>query len=593
MRTGMQWVIVLLCISVGAQASVHDHLFANDFDVPPDAPANANDAARFLTQATFGPTPADIARVMAVGYGEWIDEQLGRIATHGGPTVAAVVDARTAGVATVSQQQRLNRFFWQAVYAPDQLRQRMAFALSQIFVVSDASSAINQDVVPMAYYQDLLADDAFVPYRMLLEDATYSPTMGKYLNTYRNLKPSATTSPDENYAREVMQLFSIGLILRNADFSPVLDGANNPIPTYDQSVIAHTAKVFTGFTYADAPTGSGPPSYTGVNFYGGGLTYVAQASRMACWGTELAPPLWYAPPTHDQTRHDLTGDNGTIGGGDPKVVLSNQPIPSGQTCAQDVSDELDIIAAHQNVAPFISRQLIQRFVTSNPSPGFIQRVAGVFDSSNGDLGDVIKAILLDSEARNPPALGNGDSYGKLREPVLRLTALWRAFNAVAPVPDAYGEIKMIGSGGFAGNFAQAPLESPTVFNFYLPDYQQPGTFADNGLYSPELQITNESTTYTAAGRYYDFIANAYQGMTTPPVDRPLIDLSTLVANLGTPTAVADTLNAKLLYGTMSANMHTTIANLVGGAFSASATPQEKAWSALYVTVLSPEFATQR
>lgn len=580
MKTGIRiaagW---LASVTLTVHASVHDHLFANGFQAPPDAPASANDAARFLTQATFGPTAADIARVMALGYGEWIEEQLGKPATLSEPTVEAVVNARTAGAQTVNQQQRLNRFFWQAVYAPDQLRQRMAYALSQIFVISDASSAINQDIVPMAHYQDLLATDAFGAYGPLLSDVTYNPTMGRYLNAYHNVKGSATTSPDENYAREVMQLFSIGLVLRNMDFSPVLVGGAT-LPTYDQNVITQTAKVFTGFTYMDAPTGSGPPNYTGANFYGGGLSFAGKYSPMACWGTELFPA---SGTGSNNMRHDISA----------KTVLGGITINANQTCAQDLADELVIIAAHQNVAPFIARQLIQRFVTSNPSPAFIQRVATVFDTPGNDLGDVIRAILLDDEARNPPALVNGDAYGKLREPVLRLTALWRAFNALAPVPDAYGEIKMIGSGGFQSNLGQAPLESPTVFNFYLPDYQQPGTFADNGLYSPEFEITNESTTYTAANKYYDFIANGYQGVAGYQNDRPLIDLSSLVADIGTPSTVADTLNDALLYGTMSTDMHAALVTMLGGTFSAGATAQEKAWSALYVTVLSPEFATQR
>jgi len=568
------WVKVasasLACVALSAQASVHDHLFAGGFQVPSDAPASANDAARFLTQATFGPTSADIARVMAVGYGEWLDEQLAEPATLSEPTVEAVVNARTAGAQKVNQQQRLNRFFWQAVYAPDQLRQRMAYALSQIFVVSDASGAINQDIVPMAHYQDLLANDAFGAYGPLLVDVTYNPTMGRYLNAFHNVKGSSSTSPDENYAREVMQLFSIGLIVRNMDFSPVLDGSNNPLPTYDQNVITQTAKVFTGFTYSDAPTSP-------ANFYGGGLTFAAKYSPMACWGTELFAS------TSNNMRHDISAKN----------VLGGATIAANQTCAQDLSDELVIIASHQNVAPFISRQLIQRFVTSNPSPAYIQRIATVFDTAGNDLGDVIRAILLDTEARNPPAFANGDSYGKLREPILRLTALWRAFNAQAPVADAYGEITMIGGGGFQSNFGQAPLESPTVFNFYLPDYQQPGVFAGNNWYSPEFEITNESTTYTAANKYYDFIANGYQGVADYQNDRPLIDLSPLVANIGTPSLVADTLNTALLYGTMSTNMHTTLETMLNGTFSAGATAQEKAWSALYVTVLSPEFATQR
>jgi hypothetical protein len=217
---------------------------------------------------------------------------------------------------------------------------------------------------------------------------------------------------------------------------------------------------------------------------------------------------------------------------------------------------------------------------------------------------VIKAILTDSEARNPPALptpgvgacpsgGNCDSYGKLREPVLRLTAMWRAFNAQAPAPDAYGEIAMIGSGGFQGALGQNFLESPTVFNFYLPDYQLPGVFADNNLYSPEFQITNASSTYTTANLYDSFIAKAYQGMTNPPTNRPLIDLSSLTANVGNPSAMVATINANMLYGTMSPSMSARLTTMLTSLASANASAQEQAWSLIYVTMLSPEYATQR
>ncbi len=573
----MAVILTATVFAPAAGASVHDHLFANTFDIPADAPTSANDAARFLTQATFGPTQADITHLTAVGYNEWIDEQLGKPATLSEPTVEAVVNARTTGGQTVGQSQRRQRWFWQAAYAPDQLRQRMAWALSQIFVVSDASSAINQDIVPMAAYQDLLARDAFGFYRSLLGDVTYNPTMGRYLNAFRNLKPSSSTSPDENYAREVMQLFSVGLIELNLDHSPMLNGGL-PIPTYDQTTITHTAKVFTGFTYSDATTNP-------VRFYSGGLSFATQYAPMACWGTELVPPL-----TMSQTQHDVSGDDGTTG--TPKTVLGNQKIPSNQTCALDLSDELDIISAHQNVAPFISRQLIQRFVTSNPSPAYIQRVATVFESGTGDLGDVIKAILLDTEARTPPVLNNGDSYGKLREPILRLTAMWRAFNAQAPVADQYGEIKMLGTTNFEGSYGQGPLESPTVFNFYLPDYQQPGTFATNNLYSPELQITNESTTYTTANSYYSFTSNAYLGMPTPPTDRPLIDLSALTVYASNPAALIATINADMLYGSMSSTMQSSLIGMIQFGLN-GATPAEKAWSAIYVTLLSPEYTTQR
>jgi uncharacterized protein (DUF1800 family) len=573
-RSAIAYVFALAFAPL-AGATVHDQVFKGHFDIPADQPASVNAAARFLTQATFGPTQADIAYLMAQGYGEWIDEQLSRPATIGEPTVEAIVNAGEKVTNTI----RLNRFFWQAVYAPDQLRQRMAYALSQIFVVSDQASGIgNNYMVPLSQYQDMLAESAFLPYAQVLLNVTWHPIMGRYLNAFHNVKATIvggvqTTSPDENYAREVMQLFSIGLIQRNKDFSPVLQGGQ-PVPTYDQNVITQTAKVFTGFTWSDAPTN--PPS-----FYGGGLTFAGEYAPMACWGTELFPA------SSNQMRHDIT----------VKSVLGGAMIAANQTCAQDVTDELAIIATHPNVAPFISRQLIQRFVESNPSPAYIQRVATVFDAPGNDLGDVIKAILTDPEAVNPPppcGSANCDGYGKLREPVLRLTALWRAFNAQAPAPDPYGQIAMIGNGGFLGSFGQAPLESPTVFNFYLPDYQQPGTFADNGLYSPELQITNESTTYTTADTYYGFTAKAYLGMPSPPTDRPLIDLSALTANASNPAAMVATVNADLFYGSMSAATQTALTAMLAGQIAVkNMTPEEEAWSAIYVAMLSPEFAAQR
>ena len=599
---GRTLAMLLALIAVQtAKASVHDDIFTYGFDIPADAPASTSDAARFLTQATFGPTQADIARLMALGYQEWIDEQLGMPPTLGASTVAAVVNARTAGAQNIGQTQRLNRWFWQATYAPDQLRQRMAFALSQIFVVSDASSAINQDIVPMTAYQDLLATDAFGAYRTLLGDVTYSPTMGKYLNAFHNVKPTCsgappvcTTSPDENYAREVMQLFSVGLIQLNMDHSPVLSGGL-PVPTYDQTTISSTAKVFTGFTYADAPQGSGAPNYTGANFYGGGLSFTTSSNPMACWGSELFPE---SGTGSGNMKHDIYGDDGTTATG--KTVLSwyvggaMQPnvLPANQSCAQDVGNELDIIATHANVAPFISRQLIQRFVTSNPSPAYIQRIASVFVTSDGDLGDVISAILTDTEARNPPALASGDTYGKLREPILRLTAMWRAFNAAAPVADTYGEISMVGGTSFQSAYGQSPLEAPTVFNFFTPDYQQPGAFADAGLYTPEFQITTQSSVYSTSNSYYNDTANAYKGMTNPPTSRPLIDLSSLTVNASSPAAMVATINANMLYGTMSPTLQSTLTNMVQFGLN-GASANEKAWSLIYVTMLSPEYATQR
>ena len=597
-----------------AYATVHDVLFRGHFDIPADAPANASDAARFLTQATFGPVTTDVNYVMAQGVGEWIDEQLAKPATLEYATVEAV---KTAHAASTSQTYRLNRWYWQAVYAPDQLRQRMAFALSQIFVVSDQSSAINQDNVPMSAYQDILANDAFSYYGTVLHDVTYSPTMGKYLNAFHNVAPicsgsgvtlSCTTSPDENYAREVMQLFSVGLVLLNMDGSHV----TGEIPTYDQSIITNTAQVFTGFTYGDAPTGIGGGS---ANFFGGGSTDAGASEPMACWGNELFSD------NNPNMKHDINGD-GEVGGV-ALTVLGTNGMPSNTqipntvtpgTCIAELTAEISILASHPNVPPFISRQLIQRFVTSNPSTTYVGNVAAVMDTAGNDLGDVIKAILTDPEARIAPALpvvgttncltGSCDSYGKLREPVLRLTAMWRAFNAKAPAPDTFGEIKMIGGGGFQGNFGENPLESPTVFNFFLPDYQQPGTFSNNNLYSPEFQITNASSTYTTADTYYGFTAQGYQGYTTgtPPVaptDRPLIDLSSLIgsATMDSQVNVANMvsfINTAMLYGTMSSATSTSLTTMLTQLKSGgTGGPTEMAWSAIYVTMLSPEYATQR
>ncbi|HEX6832890.1 MAG TPA: DUF1800 family protein, partial [Rudaea sp.] len=473
-------VLPFVFFSADACASTHDHLFANTFEKPADAPATVAEAVRFLQQATFGATPSDVNRVMAVGRKEWLDEQMGLPATTGFAKVQSIVNARTADTVNhpgVGQAQRINRWLYQSAYAPDQVRQRMAYALSQIFVVSDQSSALSQDVVPMTAYYDLLTRDAFEYYRVVLNDVTYSPTMGKYLNAFHNLKPTfksvsgvqtQITSPDENYAREVMQLFSIGLVELNLDGSP--NGAN--VATYDQTVITHTAKIFTGFTYSDAPNGTSP------NFYGGGVNFTTQSAPMACWGTELF--------SYDNSnmRHDITDDNGKLAGS--KTVLDGHTIPANQDCDADVADELDIISGHPNVAPFISRLLIQRFVTSNPSPAYLSRVATVFKNSSGDLGDTLIAILTDTEATTPPALAAGDTYGKLREPLLRLTTVWRALGATPPPPDAYGEVQMNAGTNFLSAFGQGPLEAPTVFNFYSPDYQQPPTFVAKNKDSPEF-----------------------------------------------------------------------------------------------------------
>ncbi len=574
---------VLVVVAPLAHGRVHDEIFgAGHFETITDLPANTNAAARFLTQATFGPTTADIQKVMHLGYSEWIAEQEGLPATVGEPSVEKISTLRGATLGT-GQSTRIDRWLWQATYAPDQLRQRMAFALSQIFVISDQSSAISQNIIPMTAYQDLLARDAFNIYRNVLTDVTFNPTMGQFLSTFHNHKANCSapnvcsTNADENYAREVMQLFSVGLVLLDVD-GTLMGGVETP--TYDQTVITHTAKVFTGFTYSDAPTNP-------ANFYGGGLTTAATYAPMACWGSEL-----FALSSSNML-HDVTGDDGTSASN--KSVLDGGMIAPNQSCAKDVSDELNIINEHPNVAPFISKQLIQRFVTSNPSPAYVTRVAQVFENNGfgdrGDLGDVMKAILTDSEATAPPALVSGDTYGKLREPLLRLTAMWRAFGAVAPVADQYGEINMTAGSNFQGSFGESPLEAPTVFNFYPPNFEQQGTLADADKVAPEFAIVSEASTYSMGNVFNRFTQGGFVGITPVPTDRPLINLASLTVNANNSAALVATINSTMLYGSMSTAMQSRLTSMVDNL--AGASNNEIAWSAIYLTMLSPEYATQR
>ena len=370
----------------------------------PDIPASDADAARFLAQATFGPTRAEIARVRQLGYRRWLDEQLDPARTPPTLVLPHLQQVVANGVPRddLRQQHRRNAWLWQAATAPDQLRMRMAFALSEIFVVSDREVAnANTTLYRIADYQDTLARGAFGSYRTLLEQVTLHPAMGYFLSHAGNRKadPAANITPDENYGREVMQLFSIGLSRRNPDFTLQLDAAGKAIPTYDEQVVGAMARVFTGWTYAGQTD--------------------AQFGRRN--DTSYAPMECHPRYHDDQTKRIFDG-----------IVVD-----AGSDCVASLKQALDALAAHRNVAPFISRQLIQRFVTSNPSNAYVGRVAATWTATNGNLGQVLRTLLLDDEARIRP---QGDGFGKAREPLVRLTTLWRAFDA-RYVPPATGEIR--------------------------------------------------------------------------------------------------------------------------------------------------------
>ncbi|GAA0714867.1 DUF1800 domain-containing protein [Dokdonella soli] len=553
--------LVVVCLGA-AQAHAYDLIFSSGFEQVADAPTSDAEAARFLTMATFGPTPASIAQLRSVGYGQWIDQQLSMPTTPERPYVQAL----DAGVKNPGQADRMEAWFANAVTAPDQLRQRAAWALSQIMVASDQLGNLPEDPITLAEYNDILARDAFGwydtgnqyhagTYYNLLYDVSHSPAMGKMLTFIRNSKPNPVTgySPDENYAREVMQLFSIGLIERNLDFSPQLDGGGQPIPTYTQATITANARVLTGLSYQSG-WNSNP---TGLN-----------------WSAADYLPLVCYEAYHDEGQ---------------KIVLDNQVVPGGANrCAPDIADLLQIIASHKNVAPFIARQLIERFTSSNPTPAYIQRVAEVFLNNGqgvyGDLGAVVKAVLTDPEAAyNAPPPPSPYVFGKAREPLLKLTALWRYYAAAA-------QNGLYSFNYPQGNYAQRPLGAPSVFNFYLPDYLPPGEMAQAGQYGPEFQVLNESSVVSTANDLTNRV-NAYVGNPANTSATIAVDLSGLVALASNPTALVAQLNHDLLYGSMSSQMNTILVNLVT-ALPAS-NPTARVTGALQVLLASPEYAIQK
>jgi uncharacterized protein (DUF1800 family) len=352
--------------------------------------------------------------------------------------------------------------------SPDLVRARVALALSEIFVISELPE-LRDYPLSLANYYDMLIEHALGNYRNLLEDVTRHPAMGVYLTFVNNPKSDTTENrfPDENYAREVMQLFSIGLYELNPDGTHVLDTSGNSIEAYYNDDIAEFAKVFTGFTWAGA-TEFGQPTPADYDY----------TNPMAMWDE------WHEPG--------------------PKYLLNGFVVPDRNPVngLADVDDALDNLFNHPNVGPFIGRLLIQRLVTSNPSPDYIERVAMVFNDNGegvrGDLAAVVKQILMDPEARDCNEMSNYYS-GYLREPMLRYTNLARGFNAASGEGLFRNEMDE-----FLEETGQRPLASPSVFNFFQPDYQPIGPVADAGLVAPEFQITNSRSTMGYANLVHDW-----------------------------------------------------------------------------------------
>jgi uncharacterized protein (DUF1800 family) len=424
---------------------------------PPAAPPTDAEAARFLAQAGFAATTADIATVKANGYAAWLDAQFALPVSEG--HFDWMVARGYAVEANRNSFAGLDNTLWRKfMSAPDTLRQRVVLALSEILVVSMSGMSVQWRGLMGAAYVDLLEQHAFGNYRQLLEAVTLSPAMGVYLAMRGNQKEDTRTGrvPDENYAREVMQLFSIGLVQLNADGSPKLGGDGKPLETYTQAQITELARVFTGWDYD---------------------------------GVSSTDPAYVKKPMVNNPARFATG---------AKRVL-DADIPSTADGAAAMKVALDTLANHPNVGPFLGRQLIQRLVTSHPSPAYVARIAAVWANNGsgvrGDLKAVIRAVLLDGEART---VSTAPSAGKLREPVQRLLQWGRSFGAASPTG-----VWNIGDTSNPGTrLGQSPLRSPSVFNFFRPGYVPPGsTLGTNAITAPEFQLCNEST---AAG-YLNFL----------------------------------------------------------------------------------------
>ena len=496
----------------------------------------------------MGATQAEADRVIALGYEAWIDDQLTRPASLALPHVQSISPPQNI---QDLHRDRVDAWFRNAVNGQDQLRQRVAFAWSEIAVVSQVGALGN---LPYAVtsYQDLLVSQGLGDFRAFIEAVTLHPAMGVYLSMLGNRKPNlaANIRPDENYARELMQLFTIGLVELNLDGTPRLDAMGQPIPTYSQDVIEGFAHAYTGWTYANAANG--------------------RFSNARPLPANQIVPMQLYPDEHD------TG---------PKLVLGGATIPPGQSGAQDLDAALDNIVAHANVGSFIAPRLIQRLVTSNPSPQYVSRVAQRFNDNGGgvrgDLAAVVKAILLDPEARGAATA----STGKLKEPLLRLTQLWRAYNARA----SDGTFRAFNNP--SGLLGQGPLQANSVFNFFSPDYAPPGEIRNAGLVAPELEIATEyqNTQLTNTFRTYTF--NRHSRSAGLAADAIFIDIEAEAQVAADNAALVSLVVNKLLAGQVSDALRTEMLNLVGR-YGTNDVGNRSA-QAIYSVVTSPEFAMQQ
>ncbi len=511
---------------------------------PPAATAPTDaEASRFLGQAGFGATDAQIARVRALGYGGWLDEQFAtqRTQSHYDWMLAK-------GYATDSNISNFNgtdNTLWRKLIgSPDVLRQRVTLALSEMFVVSMAGLPVAWRGFIAAAYADVLEANAFGTYRELLQAVTLSPGMGVYLNMRGNRKADAASGrvPDENYAREVLQLFSLGLLELNTDGSVKRDANGKGLETYSQDTITGLARVFTGWDYD-----------------GSSRTETSYTQR---------------PMVANTTNHEA-GEKRFLG----------TTVAAGTPAAAGLQQALDTIAAHANVAPFIARQLIQRLVSSNPSASYVGRVAAVFNNNGagvrGDLKAVLRALLLDTEARSAPGAGD-TARGKLREPLVRFVQWARSFG-VTSATDLWNVGNLSDPSTRLG---QSPLRSPSVFNFFRPGYVPPNSaLGTQGVTAPEFQITNESSVVGWANYAQTFVVSGAGEL------RP--DYTAELALAADAAALVKRVALLLAADALAASTLDTITQAVASiAATSDAGRNNRVYAAVHLVLCAPDYLVQ-
>ncbi len=550
-------------------------------------PITTSDANRFLAQASFGAkNAADVDRVKSLGYSGWLDEQLNMPVQYSHLTrVKTVAATRTDQWQNRPGVWDVNDSMWIGmVDSNDQLRQRTMFALSQIFVVSLKDGSVYYLGNGLAAYVDMLYAKGFGNFRDLLESVTKSTAMGSYLSHIYNQKenPAVGSVPDQNYAREIMQLFSIGLWELNVDGTRKLDSSGKPIPTYTQSDVVGASRVLTGYTFDAANTSH-------WNNYYGFWNYPDNASQER--------PMTVNPAYHSVSEKRFLG-----------VTIPARASATAANSEADLDLFLDTLFNHPNVGPFIGRQLIQRLVTSNPSKEYVTRVADTFNNNGsgvrGDMKAVIRAILLDVEARNPEKITD-PNFGKIREPVVRMAHVMRALNAVRDADaDSYG----IGMWLYdkRKGLWQTPLGSGTVFNFYRPDFRPGNTdIARAGLVAPEMQITHTTSIDDIQWLFRDMLENGGITSCCSEAERNTFYLkfnyASLLPLVATPAALVDKLNEVFMAGQMSADLRNNIISEMNAEYRSSSptsgmprgVTQMKLARALYTLILSPDYVVQK